>query len=148
MLGEKVDGALDDDFAGGVDGGIDWAPVVAGVFDDHDFDRGTEGLGFFLHVVGVVDGDGGVFVALDHEEGRGVFFEVLDGAHFAIAGELFPGRGGGGEEARSEAVFEVGAVVVVVKVGFFEIARAIPGDAGDDFVRGFYEFGIAGEGFG
>ena len=138
---------MDDDFAGGFDLGIDLAPIVAGVFDDHNFDGGGEGFCFFLHVVGMFDGDGGVLVALDHEEGWGVLFEVLDGAHFAIAGELFRGRGFGREDAGAEAVFEVGAVVVVEERHFFEVAGAIPGDPGDDFVRDFCEVGVAGKGF-
>ncbi len=45
---------------------IDSPPVVASVVDDHDLKSSTQRIGFLLHVVRMLDGNGRVLVTLNH----------------------------------------------------------------------------------
>lgn len=68
MANQEIHGSFNNLVRGWSYFAINGSPVVSGVSDDHDLDRGSDLFGFFLHEVSVLDWDRGVFVTLNHEQ--------------------------------------------------------------------------------
>ncbi len=146
MAQKETDGDLFDFFSGRFYWCTYGTPVVAGIFDDDDFDGSFDGLVAFGHIVGLFHGDGRVFVALYHKERRTVRFEVVDGTDLTVTRRLVPGTGIRLHDAPDEAIPEVFAVVVIEQLNIFKVTRAVPGDAGYHLVLNASKAGISREG--
>ena len=86
---------------------------MAGVFHNENVNRSGGCLQRLPHPVGLLYGDGGIPISLNHEQWGTVLDEIGNRAHLAVAFALFFGAGIRPHDAWAESVAERRAVVVI-----------------------------------
>ena len=92
---------------------------------------------FLLHVIRMFDWDRRILVALNHQQWRAVFPQVVNRTDFPITGQLIRRPRIRSENAGGKSVSEVGSIIVIEQVCLFKVTRAIPGNASNHSVRDF-----------